>query len=175
MLSRFRSAQRWAPLFVPRETSVRLVQQFEVEAKLHFAKFVEAEHMLLALATDPENEAGRLLHECGLSHGRIDSALLEERRRSLAFVGVEELGEKQAEPSELDSPLTLGTSAKAAIKRGLVASRGSRPHRPHLQGTDLLVGILQAELGTVPRVLAIAEVDRESLILRIRIPGSPRC
>jgi D-alanyl-D-alanine carboxypeptidase len=152
-----------------------LVRQFEVEAKQHFAKFVEAEHMLLALATDPENEAGRLLHECGLSHGRIDSALREERRLSLAFVGVESLEENQAEATGLDSPLTLGTSAKAAIKRGLVASRGSRPHRPHLQGTDLLLGILQAELGTVPRVLAIAEVDRATMILRIRIPGGSRC
>ena len=175
MLHRLHGAQRWAPLFVPRETSVRLVQQFEVEAKQHFAKFVEAEHMLLALATDPENEAGRLLHECGLSHGRIDSALLEERRRSLAFVGVEVLEEKQADASDVDSSLSFGTSAKMAIKRGLVASREGRHHRPHLQGTDLLVGILQAELGTVPRVLAIAEVDRESLILKIRIPGSRPC
>jgi ATP-dependent Clp protease ATP-binding subunit ClpA len=175
MFNRLHGAQRWAPLFVPRETSVRLVRQFEVEAKQRFAKFVEAEHMLLALATEPENEAGRLLYESGLSHARIDSALLEERRRSLAFVGVEALAENQTEATELDSPLSLGTSAKAAIKRGLFASRDSRPHRPHLQGTDLLLGILQAELGTVPRALAIAEFDRDALILRIRIPGRQRC
>lgn len=175
MLNSHRGADRLAPLFVPRETSARLVRQFEVEAKQHFAKFVEAEHMLLALATDPENEAGRLLHECGLSHSRIDAALHEERRRSLAVVGVEALEANPADATELDSHLALGTSAKTAIKRGLIASRGSRPRRPHLQGTDLLLGILQAELGTVPRVLAIAEVDRQTMILRIRIPGTNGC
>jgi hypothetical protein len=88
--------------------------------------------------------------------------------RTLAFAGVEPLDEKQAIATELDSPLTLGTSAKAAIKRALIASHDSRPHRPRLHSTDLLLGILQAELGTVPRTLAIAGVDRAALISRTR-------
>ena len=33
--------------------------------------------------------------------------------------------------------------------------------------TDLLLGVLQAELGTVPRALAIAGTDRPELITRI--------
>jgi hypothetical protein len=68
------------------------------------------------------------------------------------------------EATELDSSLTFGTSAKTAIRRGLIASRHDRPRRPRLRTTDLLVGILQAELGTVARALAIAGVDRTALI-----------
>jgi hypothetical protein len=36
----------------------------------------------------------------------------------------------------------------------------------HLRSTDLLAGILEAELGTVPRALAIAGVDRVVLVAR---------
>ena len=161
---RFLAVERLAPLFVPRETALVVVRQFVVEAKQDAAKFVEAEHMLLTLATNEESEACRLLNESGLTYQQLVSALHEERRRTLAFAGVEPLDEKQAAATELDRPLTLGTSAKVAIKRALIASRDGRPRRPHIQSTALLVGILQAELGTVPRTLAIAGVDRAVLI-----------
>jgi len=36
----------------------------------------------------------------------------------------------------------------------------------HLRTTDLLAGILEAELGTVPRALAIAGIDRVTLASR---------
>ena len=67
---------------------------------------------------------------------------------------------------ELDRPLTLGTSAKVALKRAMLVSRERPPRRPHIRSTGLLFGILQAELGTVPRTLAIAGVDRRALIAR---------
>jgi D-alanyl-D-alanine carboxypeptidase len=149
-----------------------MVRQFESEARQHGAKVIEAEHMLLALATDAGSDAGRLLNDSGLSHGRIESALGEERRRSLAFAGVERLEDNQVEATGLDSALALGTSAKAAIKRALVASREGRPRRPRLQSTDLLLGIIQAEMGTVPRVLAIAGIDRDALVAQT---SRPRC
>jgi D-alanyl-D-alanine carboxypeptidase len=38
----------------------------------------------------------------------------------------------------------------------------------HLRSTDLLAGILEAELGTVPRALAIAGIDRAALATRAR-------
>jgi Clp amino terminal domain, pathogenicity island component len=37
-----------------------------------------------------------------------------------------------------------------------------------LRPGHLLLGILQAEVGTVPRVLALAGVDRTELIERVR-------
>ena len=163
---RFLAIERLAPLFVPRETSLVVVRQFVVEAKQDAAKSIEAEHLLLTLATNEESDACRLLNESGLTYEQLTSALREERRRTLAFAGVEPLDEQQAAATELDRPLTLGTSAKVAIKRAMVASRDRRSRRPRVQNTGLLVGILQAELGTVPRTLAIAGVDRVALIAR---------
>ncbi len=167
---RFLVVERLAPLLVPRETAVLVVRQFAIEAKQDMAKFIEAEHMLLTLATNSDSDAGKLLNEAGLNYRQIASALRDERRRTLAFAGVEPLDEKQAAATELDSPLTLGTSAKTAIKRALMACRDGRPHRPRIQSTDLLLGILQAEFGTVPRTLAIAGVDRAALMARTRKP-----
>jgi hypothetical protein len=34
--------------------------------------------------------------------------------------------------------------------------------------SDLVVGIVQAKLGTVPRALALAGVDRDALIARLQ-------
>ena len=175
---RFLAVERLAPLFVPKETALVVVRQFVSEAKQDAAKFVEAEHMLLALATNDETDTCRLLHESGLSYRQLMSALREERRRTLSFAGVEPLDEQQTAATELDRPLALGTSAKVAIKRAMIASRDRRSRRPRILSTGLLVGILQAELGTVPRTLAIAGVDRKMLIARLErleyVPPSGR-
>jgi D-alanyl-D-alanine carboxypeptidase len=168
MLNRLLSSRRHSPLLLPPETARGVVGQFEFEAKNSGAKLVQAEHMLLALATNSATEAGRLLNECGLSHQQVASALRAEHRQSLAFAGAEPLDEKRSEATARNGPLPLGTSAKAAIKRAVIASHEDRPRRSRLQSTDLLLGILQAELGTVPRALAIAGVDRAALISRTR-------
>ncbi|HXC79520.1 MAG TPA: Clp protease N-terminal domain-containing protein [Candidatus Acidoferrum sp.] len=169
---KFLAIERLAPLFLPRETALLVVRQFVVQAKQDAAKYVEAEHMLLTLAANDESDACILLRESGLTYRELASALHEERRRTLAFAGVEPLDEKQTAATELDRQLTLGTSAKVAIKRALIASRGGRSRRPCIQSTELLFGILQAELGTVPRTLAIAGVDRAALIVRTTNPMS---
>jgi ATP-dependent Clp protease ATP-binding subunit ClpA len=145
-----------------------VIRRSEVEAKAYRAKFIEAEHILLALANHADSDVGRLLIVHGLDHERLVSALRDERRRSLAFAGVKTLGVEPGEPTEPDVSLSLGTSAKAAIKRAMIASRSNRPRRVRLEGADLFVGILQAELGTVPRALAIAGVDRAALISLMR-------
>jgi hypothetical protein len=74
---------------------------------------------------------------------------------------------KVGEATELDSPRSLGTSAKVAFRRALIGSRHDR-RRARLRGTDLLAGILEAEFGTVPRALAIAGIDRAALLARAR-------
>jgi D-alanyl-D-alanine carboxypeptidase len=166
-VSRFLIAKRLAPLLITWEISPEVVLQFEVEAKRDRAKFIEAEHMLLALANDPTGDAARLLKESGLDHQRLASALDEERRRTLSFAGINATDRTPVEATELDSSLSLGTSAKAAVRRALVGSRHDR-RRARLRSIDLLAGILQAELGTVPRALAIAGVDRAAVIARAR-------
>ena len=153
-----------APMLVTWEIPKTAVQQFQIEAKQDGAKFVEAEHMLLALAADKESDAARLLSEFGVDHERLASALHEEHHRTLAFAGIAAPAPVQA--TEVETVLSLGTSAKAAVRRALIGSHHDR--RARLRGINLLAGILEAELGTVPRALAIAGIDRAAIIARAR-------
>jgi ATP-dependent Clp protease ATP-binding subunit ClpA len=155
-------------LLVSWEIGPNVAGRFEVEAKRDRAEFIEAEHMLLALAADRDGDAAKVLKESGLDHGKLASALQEEHRRTLAFAGMSAPSNELVEATALESSLTFGTSAKTALRRALMASRGDHRRRPRLRGTDLLVGILQAELGTVPRALAIAGVDRAALLSSTR-------
>lgn len=83
----------------------------------------------------------------------------------LAAVGVTigdfALPDRRARPPR--SP-RFAPSAKRALERAarVAAARGDR----HIGASHLLVGILRAELGTVPRALAAAEVDRVDLLGR---------
>ena len=155
-----------APLLVTWEITQTVVQQFQIEAKQDGAKFIEAEHMLLALAADKESDAARLLSEFAVDHERLVSALHEEHHRTLAFAGIDAPAQRLAQPTEVESSLSLGTSAKAAVRRALLGSHHDR--RARLRSTNLLAGILEAELGTVPRALAIAGIDRAAIIARAR-------
>ena len=85
---RFLAVERLAPLFVPKETALVVVRQFVTEAKQDAAKFVEAEHMLLTLATNEESDACKVLNESGLTYQQLLAALHVERRRTLAFACV---------------------------------------------------------------------------------------
>jgi ATP-dependent Clp protease ATP-binding subunit ClpA len=161
-VNRLFTPHRLAPLLVAWGIPAGISRQFEIEAERDGAKAIEAEHMLLALTASSDGDAARLLNEAGLDYERLASALKEERRRTLAFVGMKERHEEVAAVTERESPISLGTSAKAAVKRALIGARHER-HRVHLRSTDLLAGILEAELGTVPRALAIAGIDRAAL------------
>lgn len=158
---------RLARLLVSWEIGSSVGRQFAAEAKQDGANVIEAEHMLLALAATPDNDAARLLKEFGLDHERLADALNEERRQTLAFVGMKAADAKVGEATELDNGPSLGTSAKMAVRRALIGSRHER-RRARLRGTDLLAGILEAEFGTVPRALAIAGIDRAALLARAR-------
>jgi ATP-dependent Clp protease ATP-binding subunit ClpA len=160
---------RLARLLVSWEIGSSVGRQFVVEAKREGAEFIEAEHMLLALAASHDSDAARLLNEFGLDHERLAAALQEERRQTLAFVGMKATETKVGEATEVDSSPSLGTSAKVAVRRALIGSRHDR-RRARLRGTDLLAGILEAEFGTVPRALAIAGIDRAALLSRARGP-----
>lgn len=166
MLNRVFGGRRPSRPKVAQESALKVIRRSEVEARNERAKFVEAEHLLLALAAHSESDAGRLLTACGLDHRRLSSALRDEHRRSLAFAGVKSPSDEQVEATERRGSLALGTSAKAAIKRAMIVSRTDRPRRASLVDMDLLVGILQAELGTVPRALGIVGIDPAAVISR---------
>ena len=62
------------------------------------------------------------------------------------------------------SYLRFGTSAKASLERAAAAAAGAR----QIQPTHLLLGVLGAQHGTVPRMLALAGVDRAALTEQVR-------
>lgn len=177
-MNRVFGAHRVAPLLVSWEIGSNVVRQFEIEARRDGAKLIEAEHMLLALASNADSDAGRLLIEAGLDHERLAAALREESRRTLAFAGMSAPDNGHAainEPNRLvpgaqatglDGAPSLGTSAKMAVRRALIGSRHDRGRGGRLRATDLLAGILEADFGTVPRALAIAGIDRAALASR---------
>jgi ATP-dependent Clp protease ATP-binding subunit ClpA len=134
------------------------------EARRLGSHAVEAEHLLLALAADEASPSGRLLAEVGLNHDELRAALNREAELSLAAVGVRlaDFAFHQATPPAR-SP-GLGASFKRAMREAglFTVSQGSRD----IAGAHLLVGILRAEIGTVPRALAAADVDRSALLTR---------
>ena len=117
---------------------------------------VESEHLLLALAARPE---------FGLDPSRLADALAHEEEQSLAAVG---LAASEFEPGaggRARREPRFATSSKLALQRAvaIAAKRGDR----RLTAGHVLLGVLAAEHGRVPRALQIAEVDVDELRARI--------
>jgi ATP-dependent Clp protease ATP-binding subunit ClpA len=126
---------------------------------------VEAEHVLLAIAADTTNPASRALADSGLDHQVLDAALDTERRRSLAAAGAQPLDPSLLAATPRAAKASWGASiatarARAGRLRGL--GRGGRSAE-----VGLAIGILEADLGTVPRALAFAGIDRLALLERL--------
>jgi D-alanyl-D-alanine carboxypeptidase len=148
----------------PFDRFLRMVlEQAGREAQRDHAATTEAQHVLLAMASESETEARELLESVGLDRSAVRAALDLEFRHTLSAAGISvEALELQRAESTSSSPPALGTSVQHALERGLGALR--RAPRP----AHLLLGILQAEVGTVPRALALAGFDRTVLIARVR-------
>jgi D-alanyl-D-alanine carboxypeptidase len=135
------------------------------EAQALGSSAVEAEHLLLALAADEHDPSGRLLAESGLGHDEVRVALEHETERSLAAVGVVlgdfTLPETPVAPRRRPR---LAASAKRALERAARIAVGRRDRR--ITSSHLLLGVLRTDIGTVPRALAAAGVDREALAVR---------
>jgi ATP-dependent Clp protease ATP-binding subunit ClpA len=119
---------------------------------------VEAEHLLLALAGNPQ------LQHLGLDHDRLASALVREEEQSLAAVGVAAEDRPRASSPRTSSP-RLATSAKLAIERAakITAKRGQR----QMTAQTLLLALISAGHGRVPRALQVAGIDVDELRARL--------
>ncbi len=137
------------------------------EAIRRGAPSVEAEHLLLAISAG-HDVAGRTLAEFGLDHGGVDAALSGERERSLRAAGIEPIAEARLTATRQSRP-GWGATVREALRRADFRAHRSRgrAERERLAVTDALVGVLRADLGTVPRALAYAGVDRRELIARL--------
>ncbi len=142
-----------------------LVHGGRAEAQLDGSPAVEAEHVLLALAALPDNAVARLLRDAGLSRDAIRAALDREWEQSLAVAGItleiETLPKATPDPGR--SP-HIGESTKLVLKRAM--DDASKRGGGRIGASNVLVGILDAKLGRVPRALALAGIDRPALRAR---------
>jgi D-alanyl-D-alanine carboxypeptidase len=137
-----------------------VLEQAGREAQRDHSATTEAQHVLLAMAS--ESGARELLESVGLARDALRAALDLEFKHTLSAAGVSvEVSELQRAASGIDRPPALGTSVRHALERGLGALREA-PRPAHL-----LLGILQAEVGTVPRALALGGIDRTALMARV--------
>ena len=143
-----------------------ILERGRAEARQSGSSAVEAEHLLLAIAAHPGTSAHRVLAAAQLDRDALRVALDREFAASLRVAGVDlsdfDLPVATADP---ERAVDLGTSAKLVLERAVrTAGRGPGRIRP----AHLLLGVLDAEVGTVPRALALAGTDREQLIERTR-------
>ncbi|MGZ8652627.1 MAG: Clp protease N-terminal domain-containing protein [Actinomycetota bacterium] len=133
------------------------------EAVDHADALLGAEHLLLALARRSGWDAGLVLAGAGLNHQRLRSAIDADIERTLETVGVS--ASTIRIPSSSLRPVKeprWGTSAKRALER---AARAARDHGDRrILPTHILIGVLGAAEGTVPRALTAAGVDVDQLV-----------
>ncbi|WP_067536251.1 Clp protease N-terminal domain-containing protein [Nocardia crassostreae] len=125
---------------------------------------IEAQHLLLGIAAQVGTKPQGILAAAGLDHAGIQAALEREFEQSLAVAGVAlgaaELPEPVARRGRASS---LGATGKLVFERMMTSNAKSDMRQAHV-----LLAILRAEVGTVPRALAAAGVDRNELIDRVR-------
>jgi ATP-dependent Clp protease ATP-binding subunit ClpA len=139
-------------------TTILLATQ---EARQDRSTTIEAHHLLLAIAADTEPTTTELLGSVGLDRDAIRAALDREFTHALGAAGVTLAPFGLAPESTVDRRQPrLGASAKLAMERGFASAPRKRDCRP----IHLLLGILLAHNGTVPRALALAGVDRAALV-----------
>jgi D-alanyl-D-alanine carboxypeptidase len=138
-----------------------VVKQAVEEARLLGSPGIQAEHLLLAISRDDYAP----LVEAGLDHDGVLRALDAEEARSLAAVGVSiDDYELPPRPAKGRNP-GFETSSKVALARAtkLAVGRGEKK----LVRGHILLGILEARAGTVPRALEVVGVDRTQLADRV--------
>jgi D-alanyl-D-alanine carboxypeptidase len=147
----------------------KTVAEARSEARALGSPRIEAEHLLLALASHPRSPAGRLLESEGLDGNALRNALGAEFRDSLSAAGVhvDELA-MPAPTTPPSGPRALGQSAKLALQRALRARAGRGRARRRLGSLHLLLGILEARAGTAVRALDRSGIDRARLKDRVR-------
>jgi ATP-dependent Clp protease ATP-binding subunit ClpA len=132
----------------------QVVKAAETEAGRLGSPTIEAEHLLLALA-----DRQPVLSDFGLDHEGVLAALESERERSLRAVGIS-ASDFDLPPAPLTRP-RFAASSKLALERAVRAAAARSDKR--IVGGHLLLGVLAAEAGTVPRALAAAGIDRQEL------------
>lgn len=145
----------------PRDVMV-VLQRAEEEARALGAPTCEAEHILLALVGGPAMSASGALSSLGLSREGITQALERELASALALTHIH-LAELPRAPRGDSGRVPWGESAQRVAERSIRES----PDDPSLR---LLLAIVHAETGVIPRLLAelgISVDDVETAVSRV--------
>ena len=138
-----------------------VVSAAEAEARELGSPTIEAEHILLALAgLDRATTVGGVLAEVGLGRDDLVAALDAERERSLAAVGIS-VGDFDVPPPRPTTKPRMAAGAKSALEHALRISLVRADKR--IESGHILLALLRAEAGTVPRALREAGIDRTEL------------
>jgi D-alanyl-D-alanine carboxypeptidase len=149
-----------------------IVERAGHEAREDRSPTFEAQHLLLAVASEQEPTIEQLLAPAGLDYEAIRAMLDREFEESLRVVGVTVVASDLPRSSSSLKDPKPGTSARLAMERGF----SSVAHKKDLRPAHLLLGILRASTGTVPRALAIAginQADLEAQVVEALDAGKP--
>jgi ATP-dependent Clp protease ATP-binding subunit ClpA len=142
-----------------------IIEQAGQQATKDGSATIEAQHLLLAIAAQEGTTAHQALTSVGLDQQAVREALDREFEHSLRAVGVSLAAFDLPQPSsDPGGSVRLGASAKLALERGVAAAA----RKKDLQSAHLLLGILEAGAGSVPRALALAGIDQADLTARVR-------
>ena len=135
----------------------RVVVTAEAEARALGSPAIEPEHLLLALTRlDQTAPAAEALAQAGLDHDAMLEALDAERERSLMAVGIS-IGDFDLPPARPSAKPRIAAGTKSALERALRISLARADKR--IGSGHILLALLRAEAGTVPRALKAAGVD----------------
>jgi ATP-dependent Clp protease ATP-binding subunit ClpA len=124
---------------------------------------VEAEHLLISIASG-NSTAGHALKNVGLEPHELRDALQRDFERVLNNVGIDASGVDLPANCRRTKP-SWGTSAKQGLERALAEAKRRGDRKVGCE--HLLRGLLAAEHGTVPRILAAEGIDRDELTGRL--------
>jgi ATP-dependent Clp protease ATP-binding subunit ClpA len=133
------------------------------EAQRRGDNAVEAEHLLLALADDSDKEPAATLAAVGLDHAGVIRILRAERAASLEAAGVAPITEERLVSTARVTRPRWGASARQAMVAASHRRVGADRQRRSAEN-DLAIALVDLQLGTVPRALVLAGIDREALV-----------
>ena len=146
------------------QASRRVLERARDEAAVLGSPNLEAEHLLLALTRDEDPVVRQVLAAARLEHDALRQALEAQDEAALASVGVSRAAFALPPSRPLTRMPGWSTSSKQALIRAKTIAVARRDR--HIAPAHLLLGVLHAEAGTVPRALAFAGVDQIGLAVQ---------
>src|SRR3954449_3295878 len=124
---------------------------------------VEAEHLLISLASG-NTPAAHALTDVGLEPQELREALIRDFERVLGNVGIDATGVDLPANCRRTKP-SWGTSAKQGLERAVKEAKRRGDKKVGCE--HILRGLLAAERGAVPRILAAEGIERDELTGRL--------